>query len=95
MKIFVGEMQKFFDKPLKKVRSKISAKIWPPVSEVLDPLVSQRVIFHFHFHLLLLIKNYTYSIIVVTHIKQALLLSIKAYQQCHTRVMVKHSGKND
>ena len=27
---FLGEMQKFFDKRLKKRRSKILAKIWPP-----------------------------------------------------------------
>jgi len=48
---------------------------------------------YFFYYLLLLIKSYTYSIIVATNIKQALVLSMKAYQQCHIRVVVKHSGK--
>src|SRR6218665_614742 len=36
---FLGEMQKFFDKRLKKVVQKFRQKCGPPVSEVLDPLV--------------------------------------------------------
>jgi len=39
MKISGGKCRNFVDKRLKKGRSKMSAKIWPPVSEVLDPLV--------------------------------------------------------
>src|SRR6218665_2382759 len=35
---FLGNVEIFQETP-KKGRSKISAKIWPPVSEVLDPLV--------------------------------------------------------
>ena len=38
MKFFV-EMLKFLRETPKKGRTKISAKSWPPVSEVLDPLV--------------------------------------------------------
>src|SRR6218665_4207517 len=37
---FWGEMEKFFGKLLKKGRWKIFSEIWPPVSEVLDPLVT-------------------------------------------------------
>ena len=40
MNIFWGEMQKFFDKRLKKVVQKFRQNFGPPVSEVLDPLVS-------------------------------------------------------
>jgi len=34
-----GEMQDIFWEMSKKGHSKISSKIWPPVSEVLDPLL--------------------------------------------------------
>jgi len=44
-------MQNFFLETPKKGRSKISAKIWPPVSEVLDPLVSSRAITQMTSHL--------------------------------------------
>src|SRR6218665_488685 len=39
MNILWGKAESFWETP-KKGRSKISAKIWPPVSEVLDPLVT-------------------------------------------------------
>src|SRR6218665_2905897 len=43
---FFREMLTFFGKRLEKGREKISAKIWSPVSEVLDPLVASKSFSH-------------------------------------------------
>ena len=43
---FWGEMQKFFEKRLKKVVTKFRQKFGPPVSEVLDPLVHRHTYAH-------------------------------------------------
>src|SRR6218665_835529 len=41
---FIGEMLTFFRETPKKSREKISGKIWPSVSEVLDPLVIMPIV---------------------------------------------------